>query len=60
MSGVLIPFLMPVYPGAFPTFRTGAADQAHVAYMPDTAWPENGHPPDSSRAIHYTPVLMPA
>jgi hypothetical protein len=36
MSGVLIPFLMPVYPGAFPTFRAEAADQAHVAFMPDT------------------------
>src|SRR4029453_6895233 len=23
MSGVLIPFLMPVYPGAFPTFTAG-------------------------------------
>ena len=33
-----------------PTFRTEAADRAHVAYMPDTAWPESGHPPDSSRA----------
>jgi hypothetical protein len=27
---------MPVYPGAFPTFRAEAADQAHVAFMPDT------------------------
>ena len=27
-----------------------AADQAHVAYMPDTAWPEKRTPADSSRA----------
>ena len=33
-----------------PTFRTEAADRAHVAYMPDTASPKSGHPPDSSRA----------
>jgi hypothetical protein len=51
MSGVLIPFLMPVYPGAFPTFRTGAADRTHVAYMPDTTWPVSGPPPGSSRVF---------
>src|ERR1700737_4204386 len=33
-----------------PTFHARAADRAHVAYMPDTACPEHGHPPDSSRA----------
>jgi hypothetical protein len=33
-----------------PTFRAGAADQDHVAFMPDTIWPVSGHPPDSSRA----------
>src|SRR6476620_3486510 len=33
-----------------PTFHARAADRAHVAYMPDTAWPKHGHPPDSSRA----------
>jgi hypothetical protein len=33
-------------------------DQAHVAYMPDTAWPISGHPPDSSRAKSKHPVLM--
>src|SRR6266704_6835539 len=27
MSGVLIPFLMPVYPGAFPTFLAGVAER---------------------------------
>lgn len=32
-----------------PTFRAKAADRAHVASMPDTAWPEMGHPPGSSR-----------
>jgi hypothetical protein len=41
-----------------PTFRARAADQAHVAYMPDTAWPISGHPPDSSRANSKHPVLM--
>jgi hypothetical protein len=35
-------------------------DQAHVAYMPDTAWPVSGHPPDSSRAKSKHPVLMPS
>src|SRR5260370_31515569 len=33
-----------------PTFHARAADRTHVAYTPDTAWPEHGHPPDSSRA----------
>ena len=43
------------------TFRPGAADQAHVASMPDTAWPINGHPPGSSRSTRpNTPVLMPS
>ena len=42
-----------------PTFRAKAADRAHVAYMPDTAWPENA----DTRQTHpgptyYTPVLM--
>ena len=27
-----------------PTFRARAADRAHVAYMPDTAWPEKRTP----------------
>ena len=34
---------------AFSTFRAEAADRAHVASMPDTAWPISGHPPGSSR-----------
>src|SRR5512132_1250485 len=55
MSGALIPFLMPAYPGAFPTSRAEAADQAHVAFMPDTIWPVSGHPPDSSRAAGVRP-----
>jgi len=42
------------------TFRTGAADQAHVASMPDTTWPVNGHPPGSSRDYPPAPVSMPA
>src|SRR5674476_407467 len=33
-----------------PTFHAAAADQARVAFMPDTVRPVNGHPPDSSRA----------
>src|SRR4029434_9632304 len=38
-----------------PTFRAGAADRAHVAFMPDTIWPVSGHPPDSSRAAGVRP-----
>ena len=38
-----------------PTFRAEAADQAHVAFMPDTVWPRSGHPPDSSRAAGVRP-----
>jgi hypothetical protein len=60
MSGVLIPFLMPVYPGAFPTFRVKAADQARVASMPGTIWPGSGHPPDSSWDNPNAPVSMPS
>jgi hypothetical protein len=55
MSGVLIPFLMPVYPGAFPTFHAKAADQARVASMPGTTWPVNGYPPDLSWSHIDTP-----
>ena len=33
-------------------------DRAHVASMPDTAWPISGHPPGSSRDRWYAPVLM--
>src|SRR6266545_7143628 len=28
-----------------PTFHAAAADQARVAFMPDTTWPISGHPP---------------
>jgi hypothetical protein len=37
------------------TFRARAADQAHAASTPDTAWPIHGHPPDSSRRAVRTP-----
>src|SRR6266511_1808709 len=43
-----------------PTFHAGAADQDHAAFMPDTAWPVNGHPPDLSRKFLSPPVLMPS
>jgi hypothetical protein len=39
-------------------FRAKAADRARVAFMPDTTWPINGHPPDSSRDRMNTPVSM--
>jgi hypothetical protein len=38
-----------------PTFHAEAADQTHVAYMPDTTWPVSGHPPGSSRAFLLRP-----
>src|SRR6185312_7202459 len=37
------------------TFRTRAADQAHAASAPDTAWPVNGYPPGSSQDAHHRP-----
>ncbi len=37
-------------------FHAKAADRARVAFMPDTAWPINGPPPDSSRDRQDTPV----
>ena len=40
------------------TFHAKAAEQAHVASMPDTTWPVNGRPPGSSRSRRYTPVSM--
>jgi hypothetical protein len=43
-----------------PTFHVVAADQARAAFTPDTTWPVNGHPPDSSRGFAHTPVLMPS
>ena len=33
-----------------PVFHARAADQAHAASMPGTAWPVIGHPPGSSRS----------
>ena len=42
------------------TFRVRAADQAHVACMPDTTWPVSGYPPGSSRSYPYASVLMPS
>src|SRR6516225_209170 len=42
-----------------PTFHVKAADRARVAYMPGTAWPVTGCPPDSSWSLVLTPVLMP-
>src|SRR3954447_8130483 len=36
-------------------FRSGAAGQVHVASMPDTAWPIDGHPPGSSRNKQQCP-----
>jgi hypothetical protein len=44
----------------FPTFRVVAADQTRAVFTPDTAWPINGHPPDSSQGYAHTPVLMPS
>ena len=41
-----------------PTFHAAAADQARVAFMPDTTWPIGGHPPGSSRRQPETPVSM--
>src|SRR3954453_7805618 len=37
------------------TFRARAADQAHAAFTPGTAWPVIGHPPGSSRENSQTP-----
>src|SRR6266498_2713302 len=42
MSGVLIPFLMPVYPGAFPTLLTGKAHVQPVAYAERSVLPIRG------------------
>src|SRR6266545_5159233 len=43
------------------TFRARAADQAHAASTPGTAWPVHGYPPGSSRrAYPGPPVSMPS
>ncbi len=44
---------------SLPTFHVKAADRARVAYMPGTAWPVTGSPPDSSWSLVLAPVLMP-
>lgn len=44
--------------GRLPTFHAAAADQARVAFMPDTTWPTSGQPPGSSQGQHETPVSM--
>ena len=41
-------------------FHADAADQAHVASTPDTAWPISRHPSGSSRDHLNAPVLMSA
>src|SRR5674476_78149 len=41
-----------------PTFHATAADQARVAFMPDTTRPVNEHPPDSSQGQADAPVSM--
>ena len=45
---------------SLPTFHVKAADRARVAYMPGTAWPVTGFPPDSSWNLVLAPVLMPS
>ena len=40
-----------------PTFPARAADQAHAASMPDTTWPEPGHPPGLAPAAHHTAAI---
>jgi hypothetical protein len=44
---------------SLPTFHMKAADRARVAYMPGTAWPVTGYPPDLSWNLVHAPVLMP-
>src|SRR5262245_13968779 len=43
-----------------PMFHARAADQAHAASMPDTAWPVIGHPPGPAPAARdLATVSMP-
>src|SRR5664280_958833 len=59
-SRFLPPGALPLAPAEFttgtnvrarlPTFPAKAADEGHAASVPDTAWPIDGHPPDSSVA----------
>src|SRR6266567_4110872 len=56
MSGVLIPFLMPVYPGAFPTFTTNRSTRAAPS---STRQPRQGYAaalPPGLLAGHYLPA----
>src|SRR5664279_811747 len=41
-----------------PTFPAKAAGEGHAASVPDTAWPIDGHPPDSSQIPSNNLVLM--
>jgi hypothetical protein len=41
-----------------PVPHESSIDWAHVACMPDTTWPIDGHPPGLSRSFSNTPVLM--
>src|SRR6266568_687879 len=41
-------------------FRSVSNSSMDCPSTPDTAWPVNGHPPDSSRGFAHTPVLMPS
>ena len=43
------------FPMSLLTFHARAADQAHVTFMPDTAWPASGHPPGSSQDAKHRP-----
>jgi len=45
---------------SLPTFHVKAANRARVAYMPGTAWPVTGFPPDLSWNLVLAPVLMPS
>jgi hypothetical protein len=58
MSGVLIPFLPPVYPGA-PHVPCKSPGQARAASMPDAVRAVNRLPPDLSRSPDHAPVSTP-
>ena len=55
MSGVSHPFPSCRFIPAHLTFHARAADQDHVAYMPDATRPISGHPPGPSRSTPHTP-----
>jgi hypothetical protein len=58
MSGVLIPFLLPVYPGA-PHVPCKRQSQARAVYMPGAVWAVGRLPPDLSRGPGPAPVSTP-